>query len=305
MNKAISKSVISMLVSGCLLAVTAAPPYIGVIKSPGEFRVDGSTIRGNGSVFDGNQIETTSARSVIALTGVEITLSPESRAQIFRDRTVLEHGTGVVRDADKHVIEAASLRIAPAGKDTVLQVEMSGPNHVVVSSRNGSADVRNAGGVLVASLRTGMSLAFDPQATVPSAVKMTGILQSKGGSFLLTDATSNVTIEVRGANLAKFVGKKVEITGSILSNATATAGASQVVQVAEIKVAGSKTAAKAAGAGAAGAAGGAAAGAGAGAAAGISVAATAAIVGGVAVGGVVTGLAAAGTFSSSSSASRQ
>jgi len=55
----------------CLLFVAmAAPLSIGFIKSTGDFRVDGSTIRQNGTVFDGNLIETTAARSVIELASV-------------------------------------------------------------------------------------------------------------------------------------------------------------------------------------------------------------------------------------------
>jgi hypothetical protein len=303
MNIATLKPLISMLVSGCLLAVTAAPASIGTIKSPGDFRVDGSTIIGNGTVFNGNLIETKAARSIIELNGAQITLSPESRVKIFSDHTILENGTGVVRDADKHVIEAATLRISPATKDSVLQIEMTSLKRVSVSARNGSAEVRNASGLLVASLRSGMALAFDPQAAASTAVKMAGTLESRGGSFFLTDATSNIVVELRGANLAKFAGKKVEVTGSTIAGAAVAAGAAQAVQVTEMKAIGENlTKAAAAGAGAAAAG---AAGAGAGAAAGIGVGATVAIVGGVAVAGTVGGLAAVGTFKNSVTASRQ
>jgi len=286
----------SLFVSGCLLAATATPASIGVIKSPGEFRVDGSIIRGNSNVFDGNVIETAAAQSVLELAGARITLSSQSRAQLFRDRTILQNGTGLIRNDNQHVIEAATLRILPASKDSVLQIETSSPRDVTVTARSGSAEVRNSAGLLVASLRPGMTLAFAPQAGASAAASMTGILQVKGETFLLTDATTNVTVELRGTDLAKYAGKKVSVTGSIIGNRVPAAGASQVIQVTAIdSVSGGKRAAGtgAAGAGAAGAATG-----------GISAGATAAIVAGVGVTGAVAGLALTGSFSGTSAVSR-
>src|ERR1041385_7505440 len=116
------KPIFATLISGCLAAVTAAPPSVGTVTSPGDFRVDGATVRGNSTVFDGNTIETSASRSLVALNGAQITLSPESRAKIYRDRTVLEQGTEVVQ-TDGHVIEAGTLRIAATGKAALLQVE--------------------------------------------------------------------------------------------------------------------------------------------------------------------------------------
>lgn len=295
----------SLFVSGCLLAAAAAPSSIGVITSPGEFRVDGSIIRGNSNVFDGNVIETAAAQSVLELAGVRITLSPQSRAQFFRDRTILENGTGLVRQDNKHVIEAATLRILPASKDSVLQIVTSGPKDVTVTARTGSAEVRNSAGLLVASLRPGMTLAFAPQAGASAAATMTGILQVKGGTFLLTDTTTNVTVQLQGTALAQYAGQVITITGSVIGNATPAAGASQVIQVTAIN-GGPVGGAAPGGAGASAPLGGispATAGAGA-AAGGISAGTTAVIVAGVGVAGAVGGLALTGTFSGSSAVSR-
>ena len=306
------KYVLSLLATGSLLAVSAASPSIGFVKSGGEFRVDGSTVRGNGTVFEGALVETSSARSVIQLAGAQITLAPDSRVRVYRDRTVLEKGSGLVKDVDRHVIEAATLRIAPTARESIVQIEITSPSHVRVATSGGAAEVRNSSGVLTASLRPGMALAFDPQAAAAAAVKMTGVIESRNGAYFLTDETTKVTIQVlEGAEVSKYVGKKVEITGSSIPGANPAAGASQLVRAVTIKPVGGKGkagAVAAAGAGAAGgAAGGAAAGAavGAGAAAGLSGAAVGAIVGGVAVAGTAGGLAAAGTFSSDPSVSRQ
>jgi hypothetical protein len=287
------RPVMSLLVSGCLFAITATTPSIGTIKSPGEFRVDGNTIHGNSSIFDGNVIETEMSQSVIELTGAQITLSRQSRVKVFRDRIVVENGGGLVRNAGKHTIEVATLRIAPASNDSLLQIEMSGPTHIAVSSQNGSADVRNSGGVLVASLRNGMALAFDPQAGAAAAATVTGILHVTGSAFFLTDTTANITFELRG-DVAKYANKTVRVTGSIIGNAVAANGASQVIHVTSIDVVsgGKKPAA--------GAAGGAGAAAG-----GLSTGATVAIVAGVGIAGGVAGLALTGNLSGDSPVSRQ
>lgn len=280
------RSLISLLTSGCLFVVTATPPSIGIVKSNGEFRVDGSPVRGNGTVFEGNLIETTSARSVVQLHGVQITLLPDSRAKVYRNRTVFAKGSGLIKEVKLHVIEVAALRITPATTGGVVQVEVAGPDRIAVAARSGAAEVRTASGVLLASLRPGMALAFDPQGAAASlALKMTGVLELRDGKYLLTDATSNITVELRGPDLAKFVGKRIEIKGSTIPGATPAEGASQVVRV------GARTVKVLGATGTAGAAG-------AGSASGLSAAATGAIIGGVAIAGTVVGLAAAGTFSS-------
>jgi len=288
----------SLLSGGCLLVSAAAPPSIGIVKSTGEYRVNGSTVPGNSTLFEGDVVETSAARSVVQLGATQLTLLPASRAHIFRDRTVLEKGSGLLAGAQTHAVEAATLRIVQSTKNSVVQVEISAPNRVSVAAREGGAEVRNSSGMLVASLRTGMALAFEPQAGASTAVKMTGDVTTQDGKFYLTDGCAKVKVELLGQDLGQFVGKRVDVAGSGIPGATASGGALQVVQT--ITITRVKVAPCAAGAPGAGSAGAAGAGP-----AGLSHAATAAIIGGVAVAGTVVGLATAGTFSSVSPASAQ
>jgi hypothetical protein len=266
------KTLFALLVSGVLSLLNAASTSIGFVKSNGTFRVDGSTIRGNSTIVDGNVVETTDARSVVEIGGVQIALFPGSRAKLYRDHAVFEKGSGVASSADKYVIEANVLRIAPATKGSVVQVEMRGTTRVTVAASIGAANVRNAAGVLLANLQPGEALAFDPQAGAAEAMKVSGVLQEKGGEYFLTDTTTNVTVELQGPDLAKYVGKKVEVAGTTIPNVSAAPGASQVVRVVSIKLA----------------------------AAGMSGTTVGIIIGGVAVGGTLAGLGAAGTFSGGS-----
>jgi len=149
--------------------------------------------------------------------------------------------------------------------------------------------VRNSSDVLTASVLPGMALAFEPQEAASTAVKMTGIVESRDGAYFLTDETTKVRVQLVGTNVSKHVGKMVQITGSSVPDATPAGGATQLVRIVAMKPIGAGSAA-AAGTG----------GAGAGSSAGLSIAAIGAIVGGVAVAGTLGGLAAAGTFSGSS-----
>jgi polyferredoxin len=228
---------------------------------------------------------------------------PNSRAKVYRDHTVLESGSELMRNGEKQTIEAATLQIASAAKDGVVLVAMGGPNNVRVFASSGVVQVRTAAGLLVASLRPGMGLAFTPQAGAATAMQVTGVLESTDGKFFLTDSCTKTgtRVEVRGTDLAKFKGKTVQITGSIMLGVAAAGGASQLVQVTKIEQL-SDRAAKACAPGAVGATG--AAGGGAGAATGtifgVGVA-TAVVIGAAAVAGITIGalaIADAGPFAS-------
>lgn len=283
------KYAICLCAAGSLLVVSAATS-IGFVKSTGEFRMDGSSVRGNGTVFEGTLIETAAARSVIQLSSAEITLAPASRLRVYRNRAVLEKGIGSVKDGAHYRIEAASMRVAPSSASTVVQVELTGARFITVAARGGSAEVRTESDVLAASIVPGMALSFEPQAAPASTVKMTGVIEFRDNAYFLTDATTKVTVQLEGATVSKHVGKTVEITGSSVPGATPAGGATQLVRVVALKQ-------LAAGSAAAAASGG------AGGSTGLSVVAIAAIVGGVAVVGALGGLAAAGSFSSGSTVS--
>jgi len=279
-----NKNLFLLVAAGSLLV--AAPVSIGFVHSAGDFRVDGALIRGNSTIFEGDTLETAAARSVVQLSGTQLTLAPESRARIYHDRTVMEKGTGMLRDAPSQVLEANSLKITPAARDSVVQVDVKSASRISVYAFAGSAQVRNSSGLLLASLHPGMALEFDrpPQAAASTAVKLTGTVTEQNGTYLLSDSTTNVVSQLQGSDLAKLVGKKVEVTGSIIPGAAPAAGASQVVAVASAHIlAGAAVA---------------------GTATGLAIGAKIAIIGGIAVAGTVGGLAAAGTFNSSSASAQ-
>lgn len=292
------KSFLAILMAMQLSVGMAAPSAIGVASAAGNFRIDNAAISGNGTLFDGVMVETQRATGQLELnSGTRLQLGINTRGKVFADRMILEQGESQFRRGSQNSfgVEARTLRIVPADSSTVAHVAMVGPSRVHVSALAGSVQVMNARGVVVAALAAGRALEFEPQAGASAPSKLTGCVVHKDGRFFLTDETTNVTVELRGAGLEKQAGHKVEITGSQLPGVTPAApvynNAGQVIQVSVLKslsnkctlpsgVAAGAAGAAAGGAAAAGAAGGAAAGgAAAGAAAGVSTA----VVAGVAV----------------------
>ena len=306
------KSFFAILMAMQLSLGLAAPSAIGIASAKGNFRIDNAAISGNGTLFDGVTVETQRSTGQLDLTsGAQLQLGVNSRGKVFTDRMILEQGQSQFRTGKngKFGLEARTLHIIPADSGSVVQVSMIGASRVHVSALSGNLQVTNAGGVLVAALAAGHALEFEPQAGAMPPSKLTGCVVSKDGRFFLTDETSNVTVELRGAGLAQQAGHKVEVTGAQLPGVIPTEpaynGAGQVVQVSAMKMVSKKcalpvaaAAGAAAGAAAAGgaAAGGAAAGAAAAGAAAAGVGAAAGISTAVVAGVVVAAAATAATI---------
>ena len=279
---------IGFLTAASLVFSASAP--IGVARAGADFRLDSAPVRSNATVFDGSALESGASRLDVMLDkGTHLILTATSRGKIYGDRIVLEKGAAELAKEGSYRIEASSLRVIPDSNSSVAQVELTSPKRVVVAAKAGSVSITISSGTLVARVFPGLALAFDPQAN-PGPTRISGILANRNGAFILEDATTKVVFEIQGGDLAKFVGKNVEVTGVAVSGATPAGGATQVIRASSV----TPTGARGAGAAAAGASGGAA---GAAAAGGIGGTAIAAIVGGVAVAATLGGLAAAGEFS--------
>jgi hypothetical protein len=302
-----------LLAMGAVAVLSAAGGAIGMAVANGSFQVDHSAVFGSGTLFDGSVVETAKASSQLQLAGgVRMRLAGESRAKVYQHRLVLEQGLGEMESAGGFEVEARSLHIAGA-PGAVARVKVENGRHVLVSAVRGALRVTNAGGVLVASMETGNSMVFEPQAAGAEApTRASGCLLEKGGKFLLAERTTNVVLELQGSDLEKQLGNQVEISGRAVPAPPGTQASGQLVKVAGIKlvskggctaiakklgaatVAAGATAAAGAGVAGAGVAGAGAAGAaGAAAGAGIGIG-TVAVIGGVAAAATVGGLAAVG-----------
>lgn len=275
----------AFLIAGCMISVSGASSSIGIVRSYGEFRVDGAAVRGNSTLMAGDVVETMSMNTTINLGGTEVTLLPESRAALYTDHTTLQRGTTLVRGASSHALEAGNLRIVATSPYSLVQVGYSDRKLITISSHAGAANIFTSSGELLASLNPGGSLAFEPasgasdsgsgQATANTGVTLKGKLTTKNGEYFLTEGGKTYQITSSTLDLAQYVGKVIAVTGSVGS----AAGGITVVTVASISVVAVM------------------------AGAGLSAAAITAIVVGGAAAGTIGGLAAAGTFTSGPSAS--
>lgn len=269
----------------------AASPVIGTVVTRGAFRMDNATVTGNATLFEGATIETATTGSLLELTsGARMTLGTTTKGRVFGDRIVLERGKSRLDKSEGFHVEARGLLIQPETRNSTGRVELAGATRVEVAALTGTFRVLNSRGMVVAKIATGSTLAFEPQ-SINRPTHLTGRVVNRGGHYLLTDETTNVTVEVAGPNLEKFAGKRVELTGTLDPTATPVSDASQFIRVASVKpLPGAATAAAGTGGTAGGTTGGAPGG-------GLAVSGTAiAVIGGVAAAAVVGGLAAAGSL---------
>lgn len=274
-------------------AVFAATPAIGVAMSDGTILINDTQTPGNATVFDGATLQTRKNSSQVRLKdGAQVRLESDSLGTVFADHVDLKQGSARIWD---YSANASGLSVR-AEADSSASVTMKG-KVVEVAALTGNVRVFNASGINVANLVPGRALDLLPQdagASTPST--LTGCAVRSNGNLLLKDETSNVTAQLRGGNVK--TGQRVQVTGSLVPNATPASGATQVIQVTSVKAVGGACTGTAAAAGAAAAGAGAAgAGAGAAGAAGAAIGASTAAIAGAGV-AAATGIAlgaAAGT----------
>jgi hypothetical protein len=254
------QSVISLFICGCLVCVAASPSSVGFVVTTGRVQVDGATVHGNSTLFQGTVVQAGDATSDLMFPGgSNLLLQPGAAVEVFREYGVLQHGAVTQRGPNPLV--AGGLKVSSLSPQGAVFVDMQDRSHFRVAAEGGGAEVRNPAGALVARLEPGKSLTFgiqvSPQTAPPSTVQQNpsptaagqasppvgtqltihGILRKdhpgRYGHFLLTDLASNVTYELQGPGLDDLVGASVEATGSIFE-ATPAEGASRVISVSDV-----------------------------------------------------------------------
>jgi hypothetical protein len=254
------QSAVSLFTCSCLVSLGASPSSIGFVVTSGQAQVDGATVHGNSTLFQGNVVQTGNATSDLMFPGgSNLLLQPGSTITVFRESSVLEHGASVQRGP--HALFADGLKVSSLSSQGAVLVDMQDSFHIKVAALGGPAEVRNPAGRLVARLESGKALSFavqvsqqnstsppsqqnqtpsaGAQTSPPTGVQLTlhGFLRKdhpgRYGHFLLTDTATNVTYELQGPGLDDLVGASVEVTGSTYDTAAAE-GASKVMAVSDI-----------------------------------------------------------------------
>jgi len=211
--------------------LSAATSGIGVAMSQGNILINSSSAAGNATIFNGSTLETMSTASQVRLNdGARLRLASDSRGTVFSDHVDLQKGSASITG---YSANANGLNVRADGKASAT-VSMRDQGVVEIAALTGSVHVFDAAGMNVANLVPGRALDLKPQdagANAPS--NLTGCAVKSGSNTLLTDETSNVTVQLKGGNVK--TGRRVQITGSMVPHATPAGGDSQVVNVTNVK----------------------------------------------------------------------
>lgn len=226
-----SKAVLVSVVLSSVGLMSAATPGIGVAMSQGNIFIDSSATAGNATVFSGSTLETQSAGSHVRLNdGAQLRLASDSRGKVFNDHVDLQKGSASIKG---YSANANGLTVRADGKASAA-ISLRDKGEVQIAALTGNVHVFDAAGLNIANLAPGRALDLRPQAGGnATASSLIGCPVKSANGTLLTDETSNVTVQLRGGNTQ--VGRHVQITGSMVPNATPASGATQVISVANVK----------------------------------------------------------------------
>jgi hypothetical protein len=222
----------------CMSSYAAAgTPSIGSASAQGQMRVDGYSVEGNATLFDGSIVETDNAAAALRLDrNVRITMASGSRGTLYRDRLVLERGKSEATLPAHFEIDADSLHVTSALPGSRAVVTVNSSDLIEVASLSGDLQVTNAGGLVLARVAPGHSLSFAMKAGTSTSFASKGIVSEVNGHFYLTASDTGVRYEIVGKNLSKYVGQKVLVSGSINSTTAAVGGAAYTVTASSVVV---------------------------------------------------------------------
>ncbi len=219
------------------LSVSSLPSSaaaIGVVKSTGAVKLDDHMAAANATIFDGSRLETGATSGELDLAGgVRLRLAAASRGRVYADRLVLEEGIGELERGAGYRLEALGLRVISSSPGSAVRVALVGQGKLQALALAGAPQVTTADGTVVAVLRPGVGLEFQPQESTGAQVpfEMTGCLERREGRFVLRDPLTGVVEEVRGQRLDGEVGRMLEVTATVIPGAKPVAGALEVIQI--------------------------------------------------------------------------
>ena len=217
---------------------SAGTTVLGTVSARGNLRVDGYAVQGDATIFNGSVVETSDASANLRMGhGVIITLSKNSLGTVYPDHFELQGGESELNAPGSFQLEAHGLHVAARKADSVGVVSVTSKNSIQVAALAGSFEVRDGHGLLLSNVLPGKPLSFAMQAegsTAPYSVSTVGLLDIENGRYYLT-TDENVKYELTGADIQKFVGDKVVVTGT-LNPAAQSGGTAGTITVKTIEV---------------------------------------------------------------------
>ncbi|HVN94182.1 MAG TPA: hypothetical protein VMT38_10825 [Terracidiphilus sp.] len=216
-------------------SVSAATSSIGTISARGDIRVDGYSVWGNGTLFDGTTVETGQATATLRLdNGTEIVLAINTHGMVYGDRLVLLEGRSQLKTLSApFTLEAHGLRVIPSEPNSFGVVSLGPSNTVDVAAIAGDFRVVDEASLAAANVSGGAAISFPAvqTATAPqgsSFIGVSGKVSYEDGNFFLTTDKGVKYELVTGEELKKFKGKTVDVSG-FLQTAPTSSGLTQVI----------------------------------------------------------------------------
>ncbi len=225
-------SVISIMLLTCSYAV-AGSSAIGTASARGDIRIDGYTVNGNATLFDGTVVETGQATAALRLSGgIEIKLGIGSRGTLHGDRIVLEQGASEFAPSSSFSVEAKGLHVTASEPNSRAVVSMTGLKTVDVAALAGGFQITDGRGLVLAHLTSGraMSFAMQPE-TNGGKITVEGQIYKNDGHYFILQTLSNNKYELKGKGFFWSEGREATITGTIDPRATPVGGAIAVIIV--------------------------------------------------------------------------
>lgn len=136
---------------------------LGTVSARGGMKVDGHTVQGDATLFDGTQVETGQNSAVLRMGNeIEIRLATESSGTLYKDRFVLTKGSSELKATKKFQIVVQGLHISSVLEQSQGTVTLINGT-VQVSALSGEFYVRDDQGTLVSQITSGNSASFGAQ----------------------------------------------------------------------------------------------------------------------------------------------
>jgi hypothetical protein len=212
----------AMLWIGVAAASDISNPAIGLVVSPGDFQIDGSRARGNGSLTSGTIVDDLRSPTHVSLTNrTRFDLAPDAQGQIFSDRLVLKRGMAQVWPADGFAVVANGLRLDSVAALSNFRVWRLDEMTISVTAVSGMAAAQTAAGAPVAQI---------PEGQTQEVSVVAGCLAQDKLHFLVRDQATKTLVEVRGPDVAGHVNHRVSITGVVDAATSPVAGAVRLIR---------------------------------------------------------------------------
>jgi hypothetical protein len=192
----------------------AANESIGFAYVDGNYVLDGSTMRGNGTLFEGATLELSDAPARLQLGhGARVWLGPGSRMRVYRDRLLLTKGLSQIEGSAEYALETRAIRVLASSPGSLVRLQLEDDGGAVVMPVRGLAEVTNPRGVRVGNIPAGRAVKFTEHAGDPRSRALQGCLYRQDQQYLVTDETTNVTFRLEGRALQPELGHVIQLTG--------------------------------------------------------------------------------------------